>query len=149
MRLFQCVPNQILRSVQKLINRSQNVLLMQIVDSITALFRVDFSGRGELAERQVCFMPFWLPSEFIIKSIFTWCSQSDAYYVCSKNWLKSCQGLQRLPRSLMLRCTWQIKVSSSRLHFMNMSAIGSQKQSSSKRYSSKMIGKNVGHYVIK
>ena len=25
---------------------------MQIIDSITALFRVDFSGRGELAERQ-------------------------------------------------------------------------------------------------
>lgn len=27
---------------------------MQIVDSVIALFRVDFSGRGELAERQVC-----------------------------------------------------------------------------------------------
>lgn len=25
---------------------------MQIIDSIMALFRVDFSGRGELAERQ-------------------------------------------------------------------------------------------------
>ena len=25
----------------------------QIVDSVIALFRVDFSGRGELAERQV------------------------------------------------------------------------------------------------
>lgn len=25
----------------------------KVVDSITALFRVDFSGRGELAERQV------------------------------------------------------------------------------------------------
>lgn len=27
---------------------------MQIVDSVIALFRVDFCGRGELAERQVC-----------------------------------------------------------------------------------------------
>ena len=26
----------------------------QIVDSVIALFRVDFSGRGELADRQVC-----------------------------------------------------------------------------------------------
>lgn len=30
----------------------------QIVDSIIALFRVDFTGRGELADRQVT---FWLP----------------------------------------------------------------------------------------
>lgn len=28
------------------------VIPVQIVDSIMALFRVDFSGRGELAERQ-------------------------------------------------------------------------------------------------
>jgi meiotic recombination protein DMC1 len=27
-------------------------LLLQIVDSIMALFRVDYSGRGELSERQ-------------------------------------------------------------------------------------------------
>ena len=27
-------------------------ILVQIVDSIMALFRVDFSGRGELADRQ-------------------------------------------------------------------------------------------------
>lgn len=27
-------------------------VLLQIIDSIMALFRVDFSGRGELAERQ-------------------------------------------------------------------------------------------------
>lgn len=28
------------------------ILFTQIVDSIMALFRVDFSGRGELSERQ-------------------------------------------------------------------------------------------------
>lgn len=28
------------------------VMYLQIVDSVTALFRVDYSGRGELAERQ-------------------------------------------------------------------------------------------------
>jgi len=28
------------------------VQLLQVVDSIMALFRVDFSGRGELADRQ-------------------------------------------------------------------------------------------------
>lgn len=29
-----------------------SIITMQIIDSIMALFRVDFSGRGELAERQ-------------------------------------------------------------------------------------------------
>lgn len=29
-----------------------SMITMQIIDSIMALFRVDFSGRGELAERQ-------------------------------------------------------------------------------------------------
>lgn len=29
-----------------------STITMQIIDSIMALFRVDFSGRGELAERQ-------------------------------------------------------------------------------------------------
>lgn len=29
-----------------------SINLVQIIDSIMALFRVDFSGRGELAERQ-------------------------------------------------------------------------------------------------
>lgn len=33
---------------------------MQIVDSIIALFRVDFTGRGELAERQVIIISFAL-----------------------------------------------------------------------------------------
>lgn len=28
-------------------------MIFQIVDSVIALFRVDFTGRGELAERQV------------------------------------------------------------------------------------------------
>lgn len=31
---------------------SSTLLSLQIVDSIMALFRVDFSGRGELADRQ-------------------------------------------------------------------------------------------------
>ena len=37
------------------LNCAHSVLLSwkQIVDSVIALFRVDFSGRGELAERQV------------------------------------------------------------------------------------------------
>jgi hypothetical protein len=37
------------------LNCAHMVLLSwkQIVDSVIALFRVDFSGRGELAERQV------------------------------------------------------------------------------------------------
>lgn len=30
--------------------------IFQIVDSVIALFRVDFTGRGELADRQVCSM---------------------------------------------------------------------------------------------
>ena len=46
--------------VFKLLVRHQTTMLMlpfmsffiQIVDSIMALFRVDFSGRGELADRQ-------------------------------------------------------------------------------------------------
>lgn len=29
-----------------------NLIVFQIIDSIIALFRVDYSGRGELAERQ-------------------------------------------------------------------------------------------------
>ena len=29
-----------------------NIILLQIVDSIMALFRTDYSGRGELSERQ-------------------------------------------------------------------------------------------------
>lgn len=33
------------------------ILKLQIVDSVIALFRVDFTGRGELAERQVT-LPF-------------------------------------------------------------------------------------------
>lgn len=35
----------------------------QIVDSVIALFRVDFSGRGELAERQV----------YVLALDYRWC----------------------------------------------------------------------------
>ena len=35
-----------------LVYESQRMISKQIVDSITALFRVDYSGRGELSERQ-------------------------------------------------------------------------------------------------
>jgi len=59
-------------------------IFLQIVDSVIALFRVDFTGRGELAERQVCesvmnmhqriFNPF-MPAFTEMKK-----------FLCSKNW---------------------------------------------------------------
>lgn len=44
------------------------LIFWQIVDSVIALFRVDFSGRGELADRQVdrCHLNVLLEQFFLV-----------------------------------------------------------------------------------
>ena len=43
---------KVILSVGPMGSKSQCLILFQIIDSIMALFRVDFCGRGELADRQ-------------------------------------------------------------------------------------------------
>ena len=45
-------PMELLDFVAAKFHEEPNIFKLLIVDSIMALFRVDFSGRGELAERQ-------------------------------------------------------------------------------------------------
>jgi meiotic recombination protein DMC1 len=40
------------KGIYRLLVRSPSLMLTKIIDSIMALFRVDYSGRGELSERQ-------------------------------------------------------------------------------------------------
>lgn len=49
---FRCQQKQYFMQKCWIIEKVSPLLRPQIIDSIMALFRVDFSGRGELAERQ-------------------------------------------------------------------------------------------------
>ncbi len=74
--------------------------LVQIVDSIMALFRVDFSGRGELSERQqkVCIVSivfFFLNAAFQLAQVPEFLSiremELEKFYRC----FRSCPSSQR------------------------------------------------------
>ena len=52
------------------------VILGQIVDSIMALFRVDFSGRGELADRQQKLAQMLSRLQKVSEGILRYCVQS-------------------------------------------------------------------------
>lgn len=69
----------------------------QIVDSVIALFRVDFTGRGELADRQVYHDS--LTSLHCLRIWYFSSSQPSALkwttWYCSKNWDKCCLDWQR------------------------------------------------------
>lgn len=61
---------------------------MQIVDSVIALFRVDFTGRGELADRQVLKITY----DDSVASLYVVFFQSMMpvwiCFVFSKSWLR-------------------------------------------------------------
>jgi Rad51 len=57
---------------------------MQILDSIIALFRVDFTGRGELAERQVMIVSSAVHKRTSVFRLFSRSISSLSLYVSAK-----------------------------------------------------------------
>ncbi|KZT61097.1 Rad51-domain-containing protein [Calocera cornea HHB12733] len=68
-----------------------------IVDSILALFRTDYSGRGELSERQQKVGFALIPSRTVLNPLLAWSGESNVVTPAGKQGLAAiCKMLSRL-----------------------------------------------------
>lgn len=91
--------NSLCQIVDSVIWCLHEFIICQIVDSVIALFRVDFTGRGELAERQVKLQKF-------LQCL--WCIELSVHiyiYAISLEWHKSFVNLQQKLAQMLSRLT--------------------------------------------